>query len=440
VRRATSTSSSTARTPSAPSPTPSKGPRSTSTPPAPTFEEQLLDLCARTAARGVQVALLFWQGTSHTKGFVDHGQLPLFRDRGILARWDRPQPLPDSDLNPGCHHQKTFVIDGTRAFVGGMNMLQEYWDTPRHEFGEDRRVDYDIGDRDLAQRLAVGPDSIPLHDLFGAFEGDAVRDVEANFVERWNGAPSTWPNRSDAGDATDLPVPPDPGASTAAGGPRIQVVRTLAGNSYPGSIGEASIQKAALQTIGAAEESIYFENQYFYDEQIADALVAAAKRGVCVVGLITRRPDTGTFREIFEDLLAYRIADKLRWPFDPKVEERARLYTPVTNGKYPVKDIYVHSKTMVVDDRYVLHGSANFSPFSMTVHTEMDFLLDAPDLAKQLRLDLWSEHLCEQAPAEFEAGAKRFIELGQQNLEALQIQGELRSRVLPFLGQSVRTL
>lgn len=406
----------------------------------PPFDEQLLDLCARTAARGVTVALLFWQGTSHTRGFVDSGQFPLFRDRGILARWDRPQPFPALDVNPGCHHQKTFVIDGTRAFVGGLNMLQEYWDTTRHEFGEDRRVDYDIADRDLAQREAVGPDSLPLHDVFGSFEGTAVRDVEANFVERWNGAPSTWPNRSDAGDGTDLDPPADPDVPPPDDAPRIQVLRTLAPGSYPGSLGEASIKDAALQSIGAARQSIYFENQYFYEEEIAEALVDAAKRGVCIVGVITRRPDAGTFKEIFEDLLSYRITDKLFSPVDPRVSERARLYTPVTNGRYPVKDIYLHSKTMVVDDRFVLHGSANFSPYSMETHTEMDFLLEAPDVAKKLRLDLFSEHMCERAPDDFEAGAKRWAELGQRNLEALRVRGELASRILPFLGESMRDL
>ena len=222
----------------------------------------LLDLLAKAAERGVRVALLIWLPEGKLCDTIPQAQASLLDARGILSRWDKAKCDGIYELTPelGCHHQKTFVIDGLEAFVGGINMVQSYFDTPLHLPDEDRRVSYDILNPATRRRMATDPASLPLHDAFTAFTGPAVTDVEANFVERWNGA-------------SDRPSPDSLQANLAAADPsattRIQVVRTIAKNTYPQSAaGERSIREAMLNLIRGAKESIYFENQYFFDDDV----------------------------------------------------------------------------------------------------------------------------------------------------------------------------
>jgi phosphatidylserine/phosphatidylglycerophosphate/cardiolipin synthase-like enzyme len=64
-------------------------------------------------------------------------------------------------------------------------MTQDYWDTCARARDDERRVSYDIIDaKARRERISV---ALPLHDLFARMTGDAVADVEANFIERWNG-------------------------------------------------------------------------------------------------------------------------------------------------------------------------------------------------------------------------------------------------------------
>lgn len=59
------------------------------------------------------------------------------------------------------------------------------------------------------------------------------------------------------------------------------------------------------------------------------------------------------------------------------------------------EDIYVHSKLMIIDDEFVLLGSANVNQKSMTHDSELDVgIVDADGMfAKDLRKALWAEHL-----------------------------------------------
>ena len=74
--------------------------------------------------------------------------------------------------------------NGFVAFVGGINPVQCYWDTPKHDVLDVGRVERKE-DEDLLKGLEENP---PLHDIFYRIKGPAVADVFANFVERYNGA------------------------------------------------------------------------------------------------------------------------------------------------------------------------------------------------------------------------------------------------------------
>ena len=55
--------------------------------------------------------------------------------------------------------------------------------------------------------------------------------------------------------------------------------------------------------------------------------------------------------------------------------------------------IYVHSKTMIVDDQFAMIGSANLNPRSHLVDTEANIGWYEPAGVKKLRLALWREML-----------------------------------------------
>jgi phosphatidylserine/phosphatidylglycerophosphate/cardiolipin synthase-like enzyme len=382
--------------------------------------EQLRDLLIRTAKRGVRTAVLSWLPDAKVDDTVPLSVAPDLADNKVLARWDKAkcsgiyEPFPQL----ACHHQKTFVIDGTLAFVGGINIVQSYWDTQAHSQDDDRRVTYDLTDVGQRALLAQAPATLPLHDIFTSFTGPAVADVEANFVQRWNGASE----KNSAPILTPNPVGQSPDA-----GLQIQIVRTIAPGTYldlPN--GETSIRKAMLGLINGAQSSIYFENQYFFDDDVVSALRAAGERGVRVVGLICRAPDAGQAVGVLEAFLDEESESQLQWTwFNPALRKRIQLYSPVTNTS-PSKDIYVHCKTMVGDDQYILTGSANIAFTSLDFHSEMCVLADDAPTAASLRRLLWCEHLClrdDQLPDSFEDGADLWASAAKQNF-LLRSQGQ----------------
>ncbi len=393
----------------------------------PPADEQLLDLCGRVAARGVKVALLVWLPASATPDTIPESQAGLITGTGVQVRYDRakcPGLYPDL---LGCHHQKTFVIDGAVAFVGGINMVQSYWDTRTHASVEDRRVSYDVAGAAARAQAAADSATLPLHDAFSSFTGPAVADVEANFVERWNGA--SHPVSGDVLAAS--PAAADPGAAT-----RIQVVRTIAPNTYPHTAnGEESIKEAMLNLVSGAQASLYFENQYFFDDDVVAAIRAAGERGVRIVGLLCRKPDAGQAVGVLETFLDARSEDRLQWTrFNPTLRESIQLYTPMTTD-LPTKDIYVHAKVMIVDDRYVLLGSANIAFTSLDFHSEMCALVDDASKAKALRLSLFAEHLClatTAVPPDFREGADLWASQGEENARVLDGGQPPKSRVVPL--------
>ena len=402
--------------------------------------EQLLDLCRRISNRGVTLAMLFWQPVGRddrpdptVPDTVPETLRTLITQRApkVMARWDIAKGLGVYPDWTGCHHQKLFVIDGTIAWVGGINMVQSYWDTNAHLGDDDRRVNYDITDPGTRKARANAQENLPLHDLFARFTGPAVADVEANFVERWNGAATR--------DGANLSV--DVRAAEAPKGAQIQVLRTIAPHTYPQSPrGEQSIREAILNLLATAERSVYFENQYFFDGAVIAALRAAATRGVRVVGLITRRPDSADKLGPAEEFLDQNYLARFQWSWiDPIIAQRTQIYWPFVVGSTAYKDVYVHAKAMIVDDRFVLLGSANISFTSLDYHSEMSILVDDADRAKSFRLRLWGEHLCLSPaglPEAFEAGADLWIAHGQENLARMGKPPPL-SRVLPVSRPAV---
>ena len=174
----------------------------------PQIEETLIDILRSRSDGGIDVRMVVWQPALHTPDTIPDpapNNIPGVNDGtadSIQARWDKapgfkgrytsvldlfdPKDIAIS-AEFGCHHQKTYITDdggdGWVAFVGGINPVQTYWDTPNHDSLDTRRVEWKY-----PYPLKWLEKNPPLHDIFYQIKGPAVGDVLANFVERFNGA------------------------------------------------------------------------------------------------------------------------------------------------------------------------------------------------------------------------------------------------------------
>jgi len=333
--------------------------------------ESFLDLVSRAAASGIDVRLLFWwseyTGIGSFRGDSEEIAMLQARRCGVKMRWDA--------VPRGCHHQKSYVVDRNVAFVGGLNLTAEAMSSAAHVT------------RDF-------------HDVFTELRGPVVADVAHNFAQRWNQASVTrerrhaFPSIEDADDLDEEIAPGEP-----AGRSSLQLVRTLRRDLYRGTAGwstgdrfdlaagEESIRLAVLEAIGAAREAIYIENQFLMDPETIDALAAAAQRGAEVTCVVPLEPDPNLLLYPQDHMRATRAALA-----QLGTVENVGLFGLVHEAE-PERPIYVHSKTLVVDDRLLHVGSANLWPPSYWRDSELTVVAwDAP-LAADTRRRLWREHL-----------------------------------------------
>jgi len=200
------------------------------------------------------------------------------------------------------------------------------------------------------------------------------------------------------------PIPP-------AGSHSVQVLRSFPliekGTGYSWSDqGEYTIWAAYLQAIKAAQQYIYIEDQYLYtfhdppyiksstglkrDTDFVYQLGEALKRGVDVVVLAPGR--NNAIWKHYEIQQRRRAAEYLQGIASASPGHGRFVISKLHIGG---KDPTIHSKLMLVDDEYILAGSANICQRSIAYITELQLgVVDEENrLAKDLRLALWQEHL-----------------------------------------------
>ena len=306
-------------------------------------------------AEKIDVRVLLWKGAP----------VPAFRpSRGdvrdveqTLTRHTKIKTALDSCTGAShCHHEKTIVIDGKVAFVGGIDLTVDGgdpYDTPNH------RARGGIGWHDAAVRI----------------EGPAVRDVAEHFRLRWENA---------SGERLVPSPEPEP-----AGDVELQIVRTLPAGSYRTvRKGDYSILESYIGALNSAERIVYLENQFLWSPEIVDVLVGKLEH-----------PPTDEFRVVV--LLPARAndgADISRGQVAALIEADSGddrfLACTVYAREGKLRDIvYVHSKIGIVDDRWLTVGSANLNAHSLLNDTEMNIVTHDETIARETRLRLWSEHL-----------------------------------------------
>jgi len=347
--------------------------------------------------QGVEVKVLIWESSNFFSHYdpkdayqelVDVGVTCILDDssRGILHH-------PIESL-----HQKIAVVDGTHAFVGGIDPLIELngdfdrWDTPTHHFSSPSR-------RNQQDRTPH-----PWHDAHAMIEGPAAGDVELNFRERWNDVVE----RHHLDDK--LIVQEHPQASPLESDSLIQIARTIPEHTYsflPLII--RGISQLYAKAFSNAQHLVYLENQYFWlhayygidipflgkdspeMERNIRELGSALRRGAIVVFVLPDHPNVG---RAFTDAALTRLLDEV-----PEAVTKGQLQVfclaTSTNidGVEHYRPIYVHAKVAIIDDLWSTVGSANLNNRGMRDDTEMNVATLNAELARDFRLLLWAEHL-----------------------------------------------
>jgi phosphatidylserine/phosphatidylglycerophosphate/cardiolipin synthase-like enzyme len=322
----------------------------------------------------LEVRILIWNlSTVHAPGAT----MPLlfgapWQDNPrITVRLDAPHPLY------GSHHQKIVCIDDTIAFVGGIDLTVDRWDTQEHRPKDGRRV------------CADGSLYGAVHDIQMAVDGEAAAQVAEVAYSRWQAATgesvapirsevAIWPESLDP-DFRDVTI------GIARTGPRHGLRR-----------GIREVERLNLDALRAAKRSIYIETQYFADLKIADALAQNLRKldGPEVVILVPFRGHAFLERWVMDGnrdraIRKLKRADRFG---------RLRAVYPVIASADGDCSIFIHAKLLIVDDKFLRVGSSNFNRRSTGIDTECDLAIEAESRLTEegiaaIRARLLAEHL-----------------------------------------------
>jgi uncharacterized membrane protein YdjX (TVP38/TMEM64 family)/phosphatidylserine/phosphatidylglycerophosphate/cardiolipin synthase-like enzyme len=299
----------------------------------------------------------------------------------FALRWKTPPQidlcLDDAIPLGSSHHQKIVVLDESLVFSGGLDLTIRRWDTCDHDPACPHRVD------------PAGKPYRCFHDVQMMVDGDAARAMTDLARERWARAAYE-----------ELPeVPPADTPWPAEVEPHFRNVEVAISRTEPAYSTRPIVQEVETlfhDMIGTARRTIYVESQYLTCASFFRVLARALKRNLELEAIIVCPfAYRGRVERTVMTSGRARVARILR---RNGVADRALIAAPRISHDGAVADPHVHSKVMIVDDRYLRVGSANLCHRSMGTDTECDLTVAAgtDDTARSavvtLRDTLLAEH------------------------------------------------
>lgn len=292
---------------------------------------RVIRLLAERARAGVKVRLLL---DSVGCMFITRGFLqPLKKAGGEIVFFMPVLPFTSRGSANLRNHRKIAVFDHCTAIIGGHNLARDY-----------------MGPSLFRKRF---------NDFGAAIEGPAAALLNEVFIADWSFASRQSADLLHEEIAADRVVRP-------RGNSELQVVAS--GPDVPGD----PLYEGILAMIHEAKRSICIVTPYFLpDEVLLRSLMVKAHAG-CEVTLIvparSNHPVTDFARRHY--IREVRRTGGKVWLFQPGM---------------------LHSKSMVIDDRVALFGSANFDPRSLFVNFEVGVVVySIPDV---LAIKTWAEAL-----------------------------------------------
>lgn len=304
---------------------------------------QVADALMRAAGRGVATHLLIdgfgaKELASQMRESMAKANVQVLIFRPAVSPW----PPWRQRMRIRRLHRKVASIDGTVAFVGGINIINDS-DTPVQT---PPRYDYAVRiEGPLAARVRVDTSRL------------WTRVSWATFGKRWR----RWPGFAAFTGSAPRPAPPA-GAPAPEGKRAALVVRDNLRH-------RRDIEEAYLELIDAATKEVVIASAYFFPgARFRIALARAARRGVNVIVLLQGK---------VEYMLLYYAARALYRPLllqDVKIHEYHRSF--------------LHAKVAVFDGQVACVGSSNIDPFSLLLAREANVFVDDAEFAGQLRASL----------------------------------------------------
>lgn len=279
---------------------------------------RFLDLLAEQAARGVEVRLIY---DAFGSLWLDAGRLKKIRENGGYTEPFLPvNPLRRKWSVHLRNHRKVIVVDGEVGFTGGMNVGDEYSGRTR------RRGGWHFLDSHLMLR------------------GPAVEDLAQTFIEDWLFA-------------AEEELPPPPAAPELPGARSVVAIVPSGPDQEHNANGWVY-----FAGIAQAMQRVYMVTPYFApDEPTLRAIGAAALRGADVRLMVPSKNDVPL------------IGAAMRSYYKPLIDLGVRIfeYLPAM----------LHAKTIVVDGKWGIVGSANVDVRSFRLNFELGALVVDPDFA-----------------------------------------------------------
>jgi phospholipase D1/2 len=386
--------------------------------------------------QGVDVYIMLWK----VKGFHDIVNTLNYPTKKFFKKTQVKFAMWHSDTNRFIYsmHQKILICDtptnSVVGFVGGLDMTFGRYDTPEHPMFREKEHD-----RQNATKAKLLSDILtprqPWHDVHCKVMGPVVSDLMSHFCMRWKSVKKEQPKR---GNNLDFSPDPHDGQWSA------QMLL-----SYKDStLLCRSIEHAYIHAISKSRKFVYIESQYLiggskmWAESLSqDGNAVVHKKDVAPNGVPTElvnrivraienneefrvyiiipwHPEGSTFPEkdfavtkimhleYLTIQMMYKEIGKALGD-NPRPDKRPTDYLFVgCLGKVeriPIFDvmaknmIYVHSKMMIVDDEYIILGSANLNERSLSGQRDGEICIGAwqPIGSTQIqtcRKELFKEH------------------------------------------------
>ncbi len=412
----------------------------------PMLNDELGGLLRAAIEKGVAVKGLYWEqnlaeltgGPSVAKGLSNNESIINVINRTVDGK--RGFAFRDrSTRDFGSWHQKATVIfkedppteivapdpgKSLTGYLGGIDLALGRWDTQLHFSKEPDR-----------QRG-------PWYDIQLRIKGEATYDVLQNFKHRWKAieaflstarlddcrpvntsteltASVTEPFRMPNPVMEKINLPGEPGDPSDPGGnafvqinrtippfscfsePEVEAITEISVPETEGELGSLESYKKAIQR---ARRFIIINDQYFFSHEIAlllhDRLVAADGPDFLIIALPKDLaeseyvdPHLFQMRKLAIRTLYYGATDtsggtgsrcgaitpNTASGADTDVSGKVAIMTPVNRDE---KEIYVHSKHLIVDDVWMTIGSANLNNRSLTYDMEINAAIIGKKLFK----------------------------------------------------------
>jgi phosphatidylserine/phosphatidylglycerophosphate/cardiolipin synthase-like enzyme len=300
---------------------------------------------------------------------------------GLLAAKDalpHPRLFALPPLYPATHHQKLAVFDGSRLYIGGLDLDERFYDTPEHRL----------------------PGHETWHDVQLMVTGPVARDAQAHLDGFLASVAGRVP-----------PLSPSPDRNG------LRFLRTLSRRRGRGAWRFLSpepvvheIETAHREAVQTAEHLIYVETQYFRDRRLARHLAEEARKKpeLRMILILPAAPDdvafegaTGLDARLGEFLQA-KCLRILRRGFGRRlfIGGAAQPRWTRAKGRAQLKGaplIYIHAKVSIFDDHTAIVSSANLNGRSLRWDTEAGVAITDPKTVADLRRRLMAHWLPEGA-------------------------------------------